>query len=98
MTQKQLIIDYCREFGFIIPAKMAGKIYKDTMFGSESSKRCREIRQDGYDGYFLESEPSDKFEKFYIKEKTNETFNKNWELKDVYRKTVDSRYTQEKFM
>ena len=33
-----------------------------------------------------------------IKEKTNETFNKNWELKDVYRKTVDSRYTQEKFM
>lgn len=44
MTQHQLIIQYIKEHGSILPAKMAGVIYKGQMFGSETSKRCRELR------------------------------------------------------
>ena len=47
MTQKQLIIAWIRQYGAITPAKMAGQIYLDVMFGSETSKRCRELRKAG---------------------------------------------------
>jgi hypothetical protein len=63
MKQKPLIIEYIKEHGSILPAKIGGKIYKGTMFGSETSKRCRELRADGK----LESKPDGKFERFYLK-------------------------------
>jgi hypothetical protein len=62
MTQPQLIIEYLKEHGSILPAKMAGQIYKETMFGSETSKRCRELRKIGK----LRSEGDGRFERFYL--------------------------------
>ena len=44
MTQSDLIITYVSEFGEINPAKMAGKVYYGEMFGSESPRRCRQLR------------------------------------------------------
>lgn len=67
MTQAELIIEYIKEFGQITPAKMSGTIYKDEMFGSEVSKRCRELRARGT----LESQQIGKFEVFKLKEKKN---------------------------
>jgi hypothetical protein len=61
LTQKDLILEYLKEFGSIVPAKMAGKIYKGIMFGSETSKRCRELREDN----LIDSEPDGRFERFY---------------------------------
>lgn len=63
-SQKALCIRWIEEHGYILPAKMSGKIYHDTMFGSESSKRCRELRED----LILDSDPfpdNPKFEMFY---------------------------------
>lgn len=65
MTQKQLILKYVKENGQITPAKMAGRVYAGKMFGSETSKRCRELRKDGV----LSSRPVGRFEVFYIDEK-----------------------------
>ncbi len=62
-TQKKLVLDWCREFGYIIPAKMSGNYYKGQMFGSETSKRCRELRQSGS----LISYKEGKFTAFKIK-------------------------------
>ena len=62
MTQKQLIKKYIEQNGFIIPAKMGGKAWNGGFFGSETSKRCRELRQAG----ILRSESIGKFEKFYF--------------------------------
>ena len=62
MTQKQLVMAWVEEHGSITPAKMAGTIYNDTMFGSETSKRCRELRSEGK----LTSETQGKFEVFYL--------------------------------
>lgn len=64
MKQKELIIDYIKQTGSIIPAKMSGVIYKGQMFGSESSRRCRELREAG----IVKSEMAGKFERFYIPE------------------------------
>lgn len=63
MTQKQLIKEYIKEFGSILPAKLSGVVYKGVMFGSETSKRCRELRQAGE----LRGEPDGKFERFFAK-------------------------------
>lgn len=62
MTQKNLILSYLKENDFIIPAKMSGKVFKGTMFGSEASRVCRTLRSEGK----LQSERVGKFEKFYI--------------------------------
>lgn len=66
MTQHQLVKDWIIENGSILPAKMAGKVYKDTMFGSETSKRCRELRKKGT----LISIKEGRFERFFMKEET----------------------------
>jgi len=66
MSQKQLIKDYLLHNDFIVPAKMSGKIWKGQMFGSECSRRCRDLRDEGV----LVSEPEGKFEKFILKEST----------------------------
>jgi hypothetical protein len=47
LTQKELIIHYVEANGSITPAKMGGKLYLGQMFGSETSKRCRELRKAG---------------------------------------------------
>ena len=41
---------------------MAGYLYQGKMFGSETSRRCRELRDEGV----LKSDPSGKFEIFYL--------------------------------
>jgi len=61
-TQKELILAYVEEYGHIIPAKMGGQLYHGHMFGSETSKRCRELRAEGK----LFSEPHGKFEMFFV--------------------------------
>lgn len=66
MTNHEMIIKYVKEFGSILPAKMIGKIYYNKMFPAESSKRCRELRMAG----ILRSKPDGKFERFYLKEQT----------------------------
>ena len=62
MTQYDLIINWIKDNGSILPAKMSGRVYQKTMFGSESSKRCRELRKMG----ILRSEREGKFERFYL--------------------------------
>jgi hypothetical protein len=64
MTQKELIIEYIKEFGSILPAKLSGKIYKRHIFGSEISRRCRELRADGK----LDSKGEKRFERFFFPE------------------------------
>lgn len=61
MTQKQIILEYLSLHGSILPAKMAGEIFKGVMLGSETSKRCREMRKEG----ILYSDRDGKFERFY---------------------------------
>lgn len=60
MTQKQIILKYIDLHGSILPAKMAGEIFEGVMFGSETSKRCREMRKEGV----LVSHKEGKFEVF----------------------------------
>jgi hypothetical protein len=62
LTQKQLILEYLKEHDFILPAKMSGKVYKGVMFGSEISRRARELRAEG----ILSSVGEKRFEKFYL--------------------------------
>lgn len=64
MTQYQLILRYLEEFGSIVPAKVGGSEYRGGFFGSETSKRCRELRKRG----MLRSEKDGKFERFYLNE------------------------------
>jgi len=77
MTQKELVMAYVYEFGSILPAKIGGEVYKDHMFGSETSKRCRELRKEGK----LTSKQAGKFEIFY---KNNFVEGKILTLKDIH--------------
>lgn len=63
-TQKWLIWEYLKENGSILPAKMIGKEYKDLMFGSDCTTRCRNMRQDG-DLRSERDKDNPKFERFY---------------------------------
>lgn len=47
MTQHELVLEWVKEHGFIDPAHKGGVIYKGVMFGSETTKRCRELRKKG---------------------------------------------------
>ena len=65
LSQKQLIVEYIKELGSIVPAKVANSSYKGHWFGEELSKRCRELRLTG----MLVSEPDkddNKYERFYL--------------------------------
>lgn len=65
MTQYDLIKEYIKQNGSIVPAKVGGSAFKDGFFGSETSKRCRELRMKGV----LRSEPdaeNPKFERFFL--------------------------------
>ena len=99
MTQKQLIMAYVREYGSIIPAKISGEMFMGKMFGSESSRRCRELRESGQ----LKSEGMGKFEKFYlpqiiqVEERTNMVYSneqyhqKLQELRERWLKEPENR-------
>lgn len=62
MTQHELVIEYIKKYGSILPAKMAGILFMGHMFGSETSKRCRELRKLGK----LLSQKEGKFERFAL--------------------------------
>jgi hypothetical protein len=64
MTQQNLILEYIKEHGSILPAKMGGYVYKGIMMGSESTARCRELRAKG----ILEDFKDGKFVGFKLKE------------------------------
>ena len=57
MNQQNLIIEYIEEHGYIIPARMCGRIYRDGFFGSKVGTRCSEMYLYGYYGTFLDREP-----------------------------------------
>ena len=61
MTQHRVILKYVKKNGSILPAKMSGRIYLKTMFGSEVSRRCRELRAKR----LLKSVREDRFIRFY---------------------------------
>lgn len=62
MTQKELAKAYVQENGFIIPARMTGKVFKGTFFGSEISRACRSLRAEG----IFDSTKEKRFEKFFL--------------------------------
>lgn len=66
MTQKELIIAWLENTlqsgGEITPAKMGGSVWNGHMFGSETSKRCREMRKLG----LLTSQKRGKFEVYKL--------------------------------
>jgi hypothetical protein len=45
--QQKLVYDHIKEFGKISPAHKGGTIYRCKMFGSETTKRCRELEAMG---------------------------------------------------
>lgn len=62
MKQENLIIEYCQLYGEITPAKMGGKVFMGTMFGSETPRNCRRLRAKG----ILKSDRRGKFEVFWL--------------------------------
>ena len=71
LTQHQIVMLYCRDNGEILPAKISGVVYRDTMFGSETTKRCRELRDPNspankYGVKVLESRKDGKFTLFFL--------------------------------
>ena len=86
MTQHALILAYIAEHGSILPARMYGEIYKGQMFGSETSKRCRELRNK----FILVSKKEGKFERFYLAEarKRAETILENYPPRKVEEKVA----------
>ncbi len=62
MTQHELVLAWVAKEGYIVPAKMGGRMFKGEMFGSETTKRCRELRKQGK----LLSRREGRFEVFYL--------------------------------
>jgi len=60
-TQKEAVMEYVEFNGSIVPAKMIGKTWNGLFFGTEITRRCRELRQSGY----FKSAREGKFEKFF---------------------------------
>lgn len=72
MTQQEIIIQYCKEFGSIIPAKKGGSEYRGHWIGSQVDKRCRELynpRDPGnpYGKQILDRVREGKFTKYFLK-------------------------------
>lgn len=62
MTEKQALYDYIKANGEAIPAKLHGKVWMGHFFGSEVTRRARDLRKEGK----VVSEKEGKFEKFYL--------------------------------
>ena len=45
LTQHALIIEYVKESGSIVPARMSGRVYRGVMFGNETIRRCQELAE-----------------------------------------------------
>lgn len=71
LTQHKLVIEYVIKYGSILPAKMGGKIFMKTMFGSETTKRCREL----YKRELLDRDWDGKFKRFFPTKKLLNKFN-----------------------
>jgi len=84
MTQKELILEWIKEHGSILPAKMAGTVYLGQMFGSETSKRCRELRAQNV----LKSHQEGKFEVFSISD-SKTAKNSNFEPHRAFKSVVE---------
>jgi hypothetical protein len=61
MTQHELILSWVDRYGKIVPAKMSGTAWNGGFYGSETPKRCRELRAKR----ILASCKDGKFEVFY---------------------------------
>ena len=61
MTQHDLILEFIKQKGSILPAKMGGYQFMGEMFGSETNRRARELRKRG----ILRSEKEGRFERFF---------------------------------
>lgn len=70
MTQHQLILEFIKQKGSILPAKMQGYIFMGHMMGSELPRRCRELRKQGK----LRSQKEGRFERFFLAEVSYKTF------------------------
>lgn len=62
LTQKQLILEYVKEYGTITPATLNNRLFKGQWIGSQADRRCRELRADNK----LLSRGEGKFEVFYL--------------------------------
>ncbi len=60
---------WLKRHGSIVPAKIGGHVFEGIMFGSETSRRCRSLRDKG----ILRSEGSGKFERYFLNESKQET-------------------------
>jgi hypothetical protein len=65
LSQHGLIIEYLKKYKTITPALMSGNFYKNTIFGSEISRRARELRSKG----ILNSIRDGRFEVFFLKDR-----------------------------
>lgn len=72
-SQKEIILAYVKLRGSITPAKLSDEdraLFGHNMFlGSETGKRCRELRADGK----LSSVKVGKFEQFYLPDQPHQT-------------------------
>lgn len=89
MTQHELIIKYCKEFGGIIPAKMGGREYRGGYFGSQIDKRCRELYNpkdpgNPYGKQILDRKREGKFVEYFLK-RTNLYNKTDQELNEMLR-------------
>lgn len=71
MSEKQALYDYIKTFGECIPAKLHGKVWQGHFFGSEITRRARDLRKEGK----VVSEKEGKFEKFYLPQGQVKLFN-----------------------
>lgn len=67
MTQRQQIERWFQHYLILIPAKMGGKVWGGKMFGSETSRMCRKMREEKK----LSSHYNGKFEVFYLAKNAN---------------------------
>jgi len=47
MKQEELVMNYVKLNGSIVPAKMSGRTFEVGFFGSEISRTCRRLREKG---------------------------------------------------
>lgn len=76
LTQEELVLVWVKSRGSILPAKLSGNVYCGTMFGSETSRACRRLRESGllnskrddYDTKFVRFFPTKKLIKIWKKQ------------------------------
>ena len=64
-SQRQLLLEIIKQNKEVIPAKLCGNFYLGQIFGSDITRRARELREKG----ILDSREEGQFTVFFIKEK-----------------------------